>query len=95
MSKFKGYPLPLGVTEYGDYVNFSIAVPKDQKCELYLYKKGELQTEAVYELLRGENVGDVAYIGLPTRKVRGREYNYCINGKNNNRAFQAFEYFTY
>ena len=81
MGKFKGYPLPLGVTEYGDYVNFSIAAFKDQKCELYLYKKGELQTEAVYELLRGENIGDVAYIGLPIRKVRGREYNYCINGK--------------
>lgn len=81
MSKFKGYPLPLGVTEYGDYVNFSIAVPKGQKCELYLYKKGALQEEAVYELLRSENTGDVAYIGIPTRKVRGREYNYCINGK--------------
>lgn len=29
MGKFKGYPLPLGVTEYGDYVNFSVAVTRD------------------------------------------------------------------
>ncbi len=81
MGKFKGYPLPLGVTEYGDYVNFSVVAPKAQKCELLLYKKGMQQAEDTYELLHSEVAGDVRCIGLPTRMVRGREYNYRIDGK--------------
>ena len=65
MGKFKGYPLPLGVTEYGDYVNFSIAASGVQKCELFLYKKGMQQVDTIYELLQNETDGDIRFLGLP------------------------------
>lgn len=80
MGRFKGYPLPLGVTEYGDYVNFSIAVSKGEKCELLLYKKGALQVEAIYEMQSDELASGVCFLGLPYRLVKGREYLYRVDG---------------
>ena len=40
MKTKKGYPIPQGCTVSGNTVNFSVAVPRDKKCELLLYKKG-------------------------------------------------------
>ncbi len=35
-----GFPFPQGCTVEGQTVNFSVAVPEGQTCELIIYKKG-------------------------------------------------------
>lgn len=80
MGKFKGYPLPLGVTEYGDYVNFSVEAKGAKNCRLFLYKKGAGQVKTIYEMQQSDVTGDVRYIGLPARLVKGREYVYEMDG---------------
>ena len=80
MRKIKGYPLPLGISERNGIVNFSVEVENGSKCNLCIYKKGEQLPEMVIELRQEESAGEVRFTALPLSKVKGREYNYEIDG---------------
>lgn len=80
MRGIKGYPLPLGISERNGIVNFSIEVADDKTCNLCIYKKGEELPEMKIELRPEEAVGEVRFTALPLTKVKGREYNYEIDG---------------
>lgn len=81
MKKITGYPLPFGVSVRNDVVNFSIAVESGKRCELHIYKKGMETPETIIELLEEDAVGEVRFAALPKAKLKGKEYNYIIDGK--------------
>ena len=81
MGKYAGYPLPLGVSEYNGYVNFSVEVKPGDICTLMLYKKGAKDPEEKLDLPEKDAVGNVRFLALPKSRVRGKEYHYEINGK--------------
>lgn len=78
MKKYKGHPLPLGVSEKDGMINFSIAVKSGDTCTLLLYKKGAETPEVEIELPETEAVGEVRFIALPKTEVKGHAYNYRI-----------------
>jgi len=80
MRGIKGYPLPLGITENNSIVNFSVEVESGKTCRLCIYKKGEEMPELTIKLPEENAVGEVRYVALPTSKVKGRVYNYEIDG---------------
>lgn len=80
MRAIKGYPLPLGITENNGIVNFSVEVERGKICRLCIYKKGEELPELTIELPEEHAVGAVRFTALPVVKVKGREYNYEIDG---------------
>lgn len=80
MREIKGYPLPLGITERHGVVNFSVEVEGGKKCNLCIYKKGEELPEMMIELRQEDAVGTVRFAALPLSKVKGREYNYEVDG---------------
>lgn len=80
MREMKGYPLPLGITERNGIVNFSVEVESGKKCKLCIYKKGAELPETTLELRQEDAVGDVRFTALPLSMVKGREYNYEIDG---------------
>ena len=80
MRGIKGYPLPLGITENNGIVNFSVEVENGKACRLCIYKKGEELPELNIELPEENAVGEVRFVALPISKVKGREYNYEIEG---------------
>ena len=81
MRKSKGYPLPLGVSERDGVVNFAVAVEKGKACALCIYKPGQENAELQIELPEAEAQGIVRFIGLPLSDVKGKEYNYLIDGE--------------
>ena len=80
MREIKGYPLPIGISERNGVVNFSVEVESGRKCNLCIYKKDEQLPEMVIELRQEESVGAVRFTALPLSNVKGREYNYEIDG---------------
>ena len=80
MRGIKGYPLPLGITENNGIVNFSVEVESGKICRLCIYKKGEELPGLTIELTEEHSVGVVRFTALPVSKVKGREYNYEIDG---------------
>lgn len=80
MRGMKGYPLPLGITENNGIVNFSIEVENGKECRLCIYKKGAKLPELTIELPEENAVGHVRFAALPISKVKGRVYNYNIDG---------------
>ena len=81
MKEKKGYPLPLGVSEQGEYINFSVAVPSGKECILKLYKKGKEKSVAQFALSEDDAVGVVRSVLLPKSHVKDMEYIYEIEGK--------------
>ncbi len=81
MKEYKGSPLPLGVTEYEDYVNFAVEVKADASCNLALYKKGSDKPVEKILLSNHDAVGNVRFVALPKSKVKEKEYLYEIDGK--------------
>lgn len=81
MKKMTGYPLPLGISEKDENVNFSIIVASGQTCILRIYKKGVEIPEIMIELPETEGIGEVRFVALPKSKVKGKEYNYEIDGE--------------
>lgn len=80
MRGIKGYPLPLGITENNGIVNFSVEVESGKTCRLCIYKKEEELPETIIELPEENAVGEVRFVALPVSKVKGRVYNYEIDG---------------
>lgn len=77
----KGYPLPLGVSEIEDYINFSIAVPSKKDCILKLYKRGAKKPVIEMELSEADAIGEVRFLALPKTDVKDLEYLYEIAGE--------------
>lgn len=82
MKKMTGYPLPLGISEKNESINFSMIVESGKTCILRIYKKGAEVPEMMIELSEADAVGEVRFAALPKAKVIGKEYNYEIDGKN-------------
>ncbi len=82
MKREKGYPLPLGVSERGEFVNFSIAVERGKTCVLKLYKKGSGEVKEEVALLESESVGEVRFVALQKTGVKNLEYLYEIAGEH-------------
>ena len=81
MKKVVGYPLPLGVTERNDVVNFSIVVERGKECVLCIYKKGQAFPEVELELYETDDVGEIRFTAFPKSEVNGMEYCYRIQGE--------------
>lgn len=80
MKQEKGYPLPLGISERGEYINFSIAAARGEKCVLKLYEIGEENPKEEIELLEENAVGGVRFLALDKADVKNLEYMYEIDG---------------
>jgi len=80
MKQEKGYPLPLGISERGELVNFSVVVEQGEKCVLNLYRKGEEEPLEAVELLEQDSVGKVRFVALAKADVKDLEYMYEIGG---------------
>lgn len=81
MKERRGYPLPLGVSEREEYLNFSVAVPSGKDCILKLYKRGKKESTAEFSLSETDGIGEVRCISLPKSSVKDMEYVYEIDGK--------------
>jgi len=57
-----------------------VEVESGKTCRLCIYKKGEEMPELTIKLPEENAVGEVRYVALPTSKVKGRVYNYEIDG---------------
>lgn len=77
----KGYPLPLGISEKEEYMNFSIAVPSEKDCVLKLYKKGAKRPKFQVELPEKDSIGELRFVALPKAEVQDLEYHYEIAGE--------------
>lgn len=81
MRKLVGYPLPLGVSEKNDIVNFAVAVESGKKCSLCIFKKGEEIPKTEVELPEAEAVGEVRFVAFSKADVKGMEYCYKVDEK--------------
>ena len=82
MKKMKGYPLPLGVSEYSDSINFSVVVEGGKECILKLYKKGSEEAKEEIYLLEEDGIGEVRFVALPKTGMKQMEYVYEIDGNS-------------
>lgn len=80
MREIKGYPLPLGISENNGIVNFSVEVEDSKTCKLNIYKKGEEAPEMCLDMQTENGADSVRFTALPISKIKGREYNYEIDG---------------
>lgn len=78
MNKKMGVPLPQGCTVSGSTVNFSVAVPPEEKCELLLYKKGKKVPAVVIPMEESAMAGTLRFIELSLENTEEYEYNYRI-----------------
>lgn len=78
MKKEKGYPLPMGASAEGDWVNFSTAAPADSACELLLYKKGQTLPEQSLPMEEDYVAGNIRHIAVLLEDAENYEYNYRI-----------------
>ncbi len=76
----KGYPLPLGVSENGEWVNFSVAVEGKKDCILKLYEKNMGQYVEKVVLSADDAIGEVRFVSLPKADVKNMEYCYEMDG---------------
>ena len=72
MKREKGYPLPLGVSERGEYINFSVAVERGKTCVLKLYRKGSEEVKEEVELFESGAVGEVRFVSIPKKSVKNQ-----------------------
>lgn len=82
MKREKGYPLPLGVSERGEFINFSVAVERGKTCVLKLYKKSSEEVKEKIELLEDDAIGEVRFVSLQKTSVKNLEYVYEIAGED-------------
>ena len=75
MNKKMGVPLPQGCTVSGSTVNFSVAVPPEEKCELLLYKKGKKVPAVVIPMEESAMAGTLRFIELSLENTEEYEYN--------------------
>ena len=79
MNKEKSYPLPMGATVEGEWVNFSAAAPEESTCELLLYQKGETTPVQVLAMDEDNTAGRIRHIAVCLDTPENYEYNYRID----------------
>lgn len=81
MKECKGYPLPLGVSEKNQIVNFSMAVESGKKCSLCIYKRGQKECMAEIPMLEETAVGEVRFLAFLKSDMKNKEYVFRIDGE--------------
>lgn len=74
----KGSPLPQGCKITGNTVNFSVAAPNGEDCELILYKKGCTSPYKMIKMNRDLISDRIQYCAIELEKGENFEYNYRI-----------------
>lgn len=81
MKTAAGFPLPQGCTVEGQTVNFSVAVPEGQTCELIIYKKGARVSAFSQEMPYSDAAGNLRFLSVVLEHPEAYEYCYKIGGK--------------
>ena len=81
MTRREGRPLPLGADVRKDGVNFAVEAPRGKTCELLLYRKGEKEPAACFDMPACRETGDVRFLALADLPAQEYEYNYRIGGE--------------
>ena len=76
-----GFPFPQGCTVEGQTVNFSVAVPEGQTCELIIYKKGARASAFSQEMPYSDVAGNLHFLSVVLEQAEDYEYCYKIGGK--------------
>ena len=76
-----GFPFPQGCTVEGQTVNFSVAVPEGQTCELIIYKKGVRASAFSQEMPYSDVAGNLHFLSVVLEQPEDYEYCYKIGGK--------------
>ena len=76
-----GFPFPQGCTVEGQTVNFSVAVPEGQTCELIIYKKGARASAFSQEMPYSDVAGNLHFLSVVLEQPEDYEYCYKIGGK--------------
>lgn len=76
-----GFPFPQGCTVEGQTVNFSVAVPEGQTCELIIYKKGARASAFLQEMPYSDVAGKLHFLSVVLEQPEDYEYCYKIGGK--------------
>ncbi|MDD3360079.1 MAG: alpha-amylase family glycosyl hydrolase [Hespellia sp.] len=79
MRRGQGYAAPLGISVNGNRVNFAIHVPKEKKCELRLYKKGDEVPDQIYKMPEKDAIGTVRFLEVSDFDFEDYEYNFYID----------------
>ena len=81
MKTAAGFPFPQGCTVEGQTVNFSVAVPEGQTCELIIYKKGARASVVSQEMPYSDAAGNLRFLSVVLERPEAYEYCYKIGGK--------------
>ena len=81
MKTAAGFPFPQGCTVEGQTVNFSVAVPEGQTCELIIYKKGARASAFSQEMPYSDAAGNLRFLSVVLERPEAYEYCYKIGGK--------------
>ena len=81
MKTAAGFPFPQGCTVEGQTVNFSVAVPEGQTCELIIYKKGARASVFSQEMPYSDVAGNLRFLSVVLERPEAYEYCYKIGGK--------------
>ena len=81
MKTAAGFPFPQGCTVEGQTVNFSVAVPKEQTCELVIYKKRNRAVVFSKEMPCSDVAGNLRFLSVMLETPESYEYCYKIGGK--------------
>ena len=76
-----GFPFPQGCTVEGQTVNFSVAVPEGQTCELIIYKKGARASAFSQDMTYSDVAGKLHFLSVVLEQPEDYEYCYKIGGK--------------
>jgi len=76
-----GFPFPQGCTVEGQTVNFSVAVPEGQTCELIIYKKGARASAFSQKMPYSDVAGNLHFLSVVLEQPEDYEYCYKIGGK--------------
>ena len=76
-----GISVSTGCTVEGQTVNFSVAVPEGQTCELIIYKKGARASAFSQEMPYSDVAGNLHFLSVVLEQPEDYEYCYKIGGK--------------
>lgn len=82
--KFKvktGFPEQMGAKNYGEYVNFTVAVRDGESCSLIFYKKGSSDIVAEFPFTSEMQYGNLYAMAVYGVDIELYDYNYRINNQ--------------
>lgn len=81
MREVQGLPCPLGVTIYKDRLNFAVALPEGDSCELLLYLCGGQVPEYILPMPKCKAAGEIRFLAVEGLIPEKYEYNYRVDGR--------------